>query len=471
MYAVVDIETTGGNATYGKIIEIAIVVFDGLQVVEKFSSLVNPQRPIPPFITSLTGISSKIVANAPVFEEIAERVQALTENKVFVAHNVNFDYSFVKKEFSLLGLDYNRKKLCTVRLARKLVPQAKRFNLGSICGYLGIEIKDRHRALGDAEATVQLLSALLQRDPAQETIRQSLKRNSKEMSLPPHISRAAYDSLPAKQGVYFFHDQRGEIIYVGKAINIKERVSQHFTGNTHSKKKGMFASLIHSVTYQLTGNELISLLLENEAIKKHYPRYNKTNKSFLLNFGIYRYIDQKGFIRLVIGKAGKHDKPISTFSTEAEAVLFLMELVSQHGLCLRLSGLIKTHEKCNYEAHFGQQCPVCQCDIEHQEYNERVEKAMRGIGWQHTFLIKTAGRKVDEDGFVMVEKGRFIGYGFVQNDMSVLSIEDFKDHLQPCYDTQDSQSIIKSFLKKSVLVLQQPVQMYQLHNNMVSEGF
>lgn len=471
MYAVVDIETTGGNASYGKIIEIAVVVFDGNQVVDSFSSLVNPQRPIPPFITSLTGISNKLVAQAPIFEEIAERVQALTENKVFVAHNVNFDFSFVKKEFSLLGMDFNRKKLCTVRLARKLVPEAKRYNLGSICGFLGIEINDRHRALGDAEATVQLLSALLQRDPVQETIRYSLNRNSKEMSLPPHISRTAYDSLPAQHGVYFFHDQRGEIIYVGKAINIKERVTQHFTGNTHSKKKGMFASHIHSVTYKLTGNELISLLLENEAIKKHYPRYNKTNKTFQLNFGIYRYIDQMGFVRLVTGKAGKHDKPISTFNTEAEAVLFLMEMVRQHGLCLRLCGLIKTTEKCHYEAKFGQHCPICQGDIKPQAYNERVEIALQNIAWLHTFLIKTAGRKEDEDGFVMVEKGRFLGYGFIQNDMEIHSIDDLKVHLQPCYDTQDSQSIIKSFLKKSVLVLQQPVQMYQLPFEKLSAGF
>lgn len=463
MYAVVDIETTGGNASYGKIIEIAIVIHDGNEVVESFSSLVNPGCSIPPFITSLTGITNRMVEEAPQFEEIAVRVHRMTENKVFVAHSVNFDYSFVKKEFALLGVDFDRKKLCTVRLSRKLAPGVKRYNLGSICSHFGIDIKDRHRALGDAEATACLLTELLKKEGSAETVKLSLKRNSKEMTLPPHIARATYDALPRAQGVYFFHDEYGKVIYVGKATDIKDRVGQHFSGNTHTKTRAMFSSNIHDVSFQVTGSELISLLLENEAIKKHYPRYNRSNKSFNLNFGLYEYTDQLGFTRIVVGKAGKRDKPFVAFSTESEAVTHILERVYEFGLCLRLCGIIKSNHACNYEERFGKTCPVCQGEIEVPDYNKRVQEAFSGISAQNTFLIKTKGRSREEEGFVMVEKGRFLGYGFVSQDTAISHIGELKDYLQPCYDTQDSQSIIKSFLKKSVLLYQQPVKVYSCH--------
>lgn len=462
MYAVVDIETTGGNATYGKIIEIAIVIHDGTQIQERFSSLINPDCSIPPFITSLTGINNKMVEDAPKFEELAVKIHRLTENKVFVAHNVNFDYSFLKKEFAELGVDFDRKKLCTVRLSRKLVPTAKKYNLGSICGHLGIEILDRHRAMGDAEATAHLLSQLLGRDKDSATVKHSLKRNSKEMTLPPHISRQKFDALPRAQGVYFFYDQSGKVIYVGKAVDLKDRVGQHFSGNTHTKTRTMFLSNIYDVTYVETGNELISLLLENEAIKKHYPRYNRTNKSFNLNIGLYQYTDQLGFTRIIMGKAGKRDKPFAAFGSESEALSYVLTKVQDHGLCLRLCGVIKSHSVCDYEERFGVPCAICKGDITVDDYNGRVELAFAGTGSQHTYLIKTAGRQREEEGFVLVEKGKFLGFGYIANDTAIRHLDDLKAYVQPCYDTQDSQSIIKSYLKKSSLIMDKPMKVYAL---------
>jgi DNA polymerase III subunit epsilon len=460
MYAVVDIETTGGNASHGKVIEVAIVVHDGTQIVERYSSLVNPGRNIPPFITMLTGITNQMVADAPHFEEIAVKVHRMTEGKVFVAHNVSFDFSFIKNEFSAIGVDFDRKKLCTVRLSRKLVPGLKKYNLGSICGHLKIPIHGRHRALGDAEATAHLLTQLLQKDTSTEVVKHSLKRSSKEMSLPPHISREMYDKLPSKQGVYYFHDQNGQVVYVGKAVDIKDRVGQHFSGNTHTKTKTMFKSNIYDVSYTVTGNELISLLLENEDIKKHYPRYNRANKTFQLNFGLYTYEDQLGFTRIVMGKAGKRDKPFVAFGSEAEALHHVLTKVKEHGLCLRLCGVIKSNEMCQYEHQNGQACPVCKGDASVKEYNHRVKEAFSGTAGQHTFLIKTQGRKQDEQGFVLVEKGRFLGFGYVEQDTSVGGIEDLKSYLHPCYDTQDSQTIIKAYLKKSRLLMENPMKVY-----------
>ena len=458
MYAVVDIETTGGNPTQGKIIEIAIVIHDGEKIIETYNTLINPQRSIPPFISGLTGITESMVANAPLFEEVAVKVHRITEGKVFVAHNVNFDFSFLKREFEELGIDFDRKKLCTIRLARKLVPERKKYNLGSICEHFGINIKDRHRALGDAEATAHLLQCLLKIEEAIET--KSPKKKQKELSLPKHISQNVYENLPTEQGVYYFHDEQGKIIYIGKAHNIKESVGQHFSGPT--KAKGLFSKNIYKVTFRITGNELISLLIENEAIKKHFPSYNKLAKTSSLNFGLYKYIDQSGFSRIVIGKAGKRDKPFVAFPNELDATNFILENVSQFGLCLRLCGMIKSNLRCDYEEQFGKTCQVCNNELSVDSYNLLVEDAFSSIGQHKTFIIKTIGRKKGENGFVMVENGRFLGFGYLMSSNQIQSIEQAKYYLEPCYDTQDSQSIIKSFLKKAKLVDTEPIKTFEL---------
>jgi DNA polymerase III subunit epsilon len=458
MYAVVDIETTGGNPTQGKIIEIAIVIYDGIKIIETFNTLVNPQRSIPPFITGLTGITDSMVANSPLFEEIAVKVHRITEGKVFVAHNVNFDFSYLKREFEELGIDFDRKKLCTIRLARKLVPDRKKYNLGSICEHFEIDIKDRHRALGDAEATAILLQKLLKIEESIET--KSPKKKRKELSLPKHISKNVYENLPTEQGVYYFHDEQGKIIYISKATNIKESVRQHFSGP--SKAKGLFSKNIHKISFRITGNELIALLIENEAIKKHFPSLNKPTKTSTLNFGLYKYIDQSGYSRIVIGKAGKRDKPFIAFPNEADATNFIIENVSQFGLCLRLCGMIKSNMRCDYEAQFGKTCQVCNNELSVDSYNLLVENAFSGIGQHKTFIIKTIGRKSGENGFVMVEDGRFLGFGYVMSNNQIQSIEQAKYYLEPCYDTHGAESIIKNFLKKSRLLVTEPIKTFEL---------
>jgi DNA polymerase III subunit epsilon len=460
MYAVVDIETTGGNAADHKIIEIAVVIHDGTGIVESFESLVNPGVKIPAFITSLTGITDHDVMDAPSFDEIAERVYELTKDKIFVAHNVNFDLSFVKKEFAELNVDFVRKKLCTVRLSRKLLPGHRSYSLGTLCAARGITIEGRHRAFGDAEATAKLLTQLLSQDKATEVLADFSKNRNKEMRMPPHVALESFENLPCTQGVYFFHDQQGKVIYVGKAINIKDRVRQHFLGATHTKNRDMFLNSIYDVSYKTTGNELISLLLENEAIKKHYPKYNISNKTFTLNYGLYRYHDQTGFTRIVINKVGKRDKPFVGFSTNSEAMNYVLAKVHEHGLCLRLCGVIDSRIRCSYQNPFGIKCPICEGDIDVEDYNQRVNDAFDGAPLKNTFLIKTEGREKEEQGFVMVENGRFLGYGFVDGSNEVHELDDLKSCLEICYDTQDSQNIIKSFLKRSSLIVESPIKIY-----------
>jgi DNA polymerase III subunit epsilon len=183
MYAIVDIETTGSYAAANGITEISIHVFDGEKVIEKFETLINPGQPIPYFIQTMTGITDKMVANAPRFEEVAEKIHAILSNKIFVAHNVNFDYSFVNSHLKQSGFDLISKKLCTVRLSRKIFPGFPSYSLGKLCQSLGITINDRHRAGGDTEATVKVFRLLMQNDKEQH-IQKSLQRNSKESTLP-----------------------------------------------------------------------------------------------------------------------------------------------------------------------------------------------------------------------------------------------------------------------------------------------
>ncbi|MCU0398590.1 MAG: exonuclease domain-containing protein, partial [Cyclobacteriaceae bacterium] len=229
MYAIVDIETTGGYADHHRITEIAIYHHNGIEITDHFYTLINPGRRIPPFITGLTGITSEMVEQAPPFEEVAESIYALLEGRVFVAHNAHFDYSFLKKEFEQAGIAWSAKKLCTVRLSRKIIPGLRSYSLGSLAESLGIHIKNRHRAGGDAEATAKIFSLLLNRD-ASGHISKSLKRNSGETILPPNLPKEEFDRLPAKPGVYYFLNERSHVIYVGKANNIKKRIAGHFTG-------------------------------------------------------------------------------------------------------------------------------------------------------------------------------------------------------------------------------------------------
>ncbi|RZK70061.1 MAG: DNA polymerase III subunit epsilon, partial [Pedobacter sp.] len=223
MYAIVDIETTGGYASGNGITEISIQVHDGTCIIHNWDTLINPEQYIPSHIESLTGISNEMVVDAPIFDKVAEEIYTLLHDKIFVAHNVNFDYSFIRHHLSLAGYNLNVKKLCTVRLSRKLFPGQSSYSLGKLCGSLQIPLENRHRAGGDAAATAILFSKLLEADSAGIII-QSLAKASKEQALPPNLSKSYIERLPTNPGIYYFKDQKGKVIYVGKAKNIKKRV-------------------------------------------------------------------------------------------------------------------------------------------------------------------------------------------------------------------------------------------------------
>lgn len=297
MYAIVDIETTGGYAARNGIIEISIQVFDGEKVIERFETLVNPHQVIPRYIQAFTGIDNEMVQDAPSFEDIAEKVFTILQGNVFVAHNVNFDYSFVKAHLEAFGYSLNTKKLCTVRLSRQIFPGFPSYSLGNLCHSLGIELKDRHRAGGDAAATVTLFKLMLQQD-SKGFIQSSLKKTSKEQTLPPHVPKGDFLKLPNTPGVYYFHDAKGKVLYVGKAKNIRSRVNSHFSNNSDGKQKQNFLRHIYSISFQPTATELMAAILESTEIKRLWPAFNTSQKKAEDLFGIFVYEDQNGYMRL-----------------------------------------------------------------------------------------------------------------------------------------------------------------------------
>lgn len=336
MYAIVDIETTGGNASESGITEIAIILLNGTVIENSFQSLINPERPIPKSITALTGINDYMVADAPTFPEIAPQILALLQDRIFIAHNVNFDYSFIVHHLRQAGFIWQAKKLCTVRYARKVIPGYPSYSLGKICTAIGISIENRHRAMGDAIATAQLFNHLRTIDHNKEQLAAMLKGKNPETYLPMHCPAEQLEQLPYCPGVYYFNDQHGKIIYVGKAVNLKFRVRSHFTNNTPNRRKQVFAQSVYQINYQACATELMAIILESLEIKKWWPLHNRSQKKWEPTYGLYAVEDRKGRWRLVIEKKKKQLPALYTFTHLEEGFAFarkaaaLFEMDEQH---------------------------------------------------------------------------------------------------------------------------------------------
>jgi DNA polymerase-3 subunit epsilon len=261
LYAVVDIETTGGFASGNGITEIAIIIHDGSEVLDRYETLINPMQEIPAHIEALTGISNDMVESAPIFSLVADKVYELLNDKIFVAHNVNFDFSFIRHQLGLAGFDLQCKKLCTVRMSRKIIPGHRSYSLGKLCNDLKIGLNNRHRAGGDADATAILLTHLLNCD-CDGHITTALNKFSKDHILPANLQKSEVEKLPSTTGVYYFKDQKGKVIYVGKAKNLRKRVCSHFTGNSTSRQRQNFLKEIHNIDYEECGTELMAFILE-----------------------------------------------------------------------------------------------------------------------------------------------------------------------------------------------------------------
>jgi len=447
-YAVIDIETTGGNSVNHRVIEIAVFIHDGSKVIDQFETLINPERKIPAYIEGFTGITNEMVQNAPVFADIAEKLEKITAGRVFVAHNVNFDYGFIRKEFNLLDKTFKRSKLCTVRLSRSLIPDLPSYGLGSICQSLRIPINGRHRAAGDGEATVTLLEKLLERDH-EGFIEAAIKRGSKEAVLPPNLPREDYEKLPEKTGVYYFFDKYDQILYIGKAKNIKERVTSHFRGNTNTRSRQLFMEKVCKVDFLECGNELVALLHESAEIKKYWPPMNRAQKRLHFQYGIYEYVDQNGYCRLSLSRVTKYQQPIVTFYSLSEGRTWLFEKAREFNLCPKFCGLQNSPDECfDYPLQLCE--GACGGHESAKDYNTKVATMLNNISYDGaSFAVIGKGRIKDENSVILIDNGMYAGYTYVPAS----KILNRKDEVSALIDIEpsdnpDIHAILRSFLAK-----------------------
>lgn len=430
MYAIVDIETTGGHASANGITEVAILVHDGQQVIEQFKTLINPLRPIPIYVQALTGIDDEMVSTAPKFQDIAHRIYELLHDKVFVAHNVNFDFSFLHFHLAAAGFNLQTKKLCTVRLSRKIIPGLASYSLGRLCKEVGIEIQDRHRALGDALATAKLFSMLIEQDK-EGHIGKTLNQRSREQSLPPHLPKEDMDKLPSVPGIYYFHNSKSKVIYVGKAKNIRKRVASHFANNKPGRQKQDFLREIHHISFQECGTELMSFILEAVEIKRLWPAYNRSLKRFEYAYALYSFEDQNGYMRLVIDRKKKFSKPHHTFNGIAEGYNLIKSLISGFNLCPKLCFVQRNNDPC---IPIGEESCKGACEqLESADlYNERVVMALNSLSSVLPgFLLIDEGRTFEEKSCLLMENGQFFGMGYIASDLAQADISLVKKHLTP----------------------------------------
>lgn len=446
-YAVIDIETTGGMARRDKITEIAIIVTDGENILDQYSSLVHPERSIPHEITRITGITDEMVASAPRFYEIAKTIIELTEDAIFVAHNVNFDYNFIRYEFERLGYTYSRKQLCTVKLSRKAFPGLSSYSLGNLIQHFGIEVSARHRALDDAKAACILLHRIIDTD-LPESSRDLIRRGIRENKLPESISMDRLHTLPEITGVYYFYDRYGTIIYIGKSINIRSRVLQHFGQVTAKQEKLM--RQVADLDFTVTGSELIALLLESEEIKVHHPEINKAQKKKEYPYVITTDSDSSGFRNFYIENADarKLKGQVLCYQTSTSTARSLLGYMRElYALCEEKIEP-SPNRRCIYH-QLGECNGACAGLEEAADYNERADQAKLHMTrvFEDDFVLFTDGRSADELGMVWIENQKYLGFGYVSSDQADGDPEFLREMIQVRLSTPEANAIIQLYLR------------------------
>lgn len=443
-YTIIDVETTGrGN----QITEISIFKHDGKKVVDEFTSLVNPKALIPDYITALTGIDNAMVASAPTFPEIADIVLSMTENSVFVAHNVNFDYNVLRKEFKKIDINFRRRKLCTIRLSRALFPGFRSYSLGKLCNAMNINLVNRHRARGDAEATVTLFEKLLHHERSKIVFEDFLKKGSKEATLPPHLPKVVFEAIPNAPGIYYFKNKKGKIIYIGKAINLQKRVLGHFYDK--NQKELNLCRETADIDFELSGSDLVARLMEDAAIKHHFPVYNQAAKRVPRAYAVFSYEDRQGLRHLAFNTLKASPHPLRIFHNIRDCRLFLEQVCEQFELCPKYCHLQEHVRACSH--YKLTHCKgVCKQEESVVAYNARVDKAIDYIvNSNRDLIVKQKGRHAEEEAFVLIKNGHYCGYGFVEKSEHIVHPAHLEPYLIKQNETMETQTILRHFLARA----------------------
>ena len=444
MYAILDIETTGGKFNEEGITEIAIHKFDGHKVVDKFISLVNPEKEIQPFVVNLTGINNKMLRTAPKFHEVAKRIIEITEDSVLVAHNAQFDYRILRTEFRRLGYNFERKTLCTVDLSKLLLPDAASYSLGKLVRSLGIPVSDRHRANGDALATIKLFKLLLAKDSEKIIVKDTIRKESQG-----ELSEKQLDivrELPNKTGVFYMHNKEGDIIYLSKSTDIKKKVNQLFTKSGDRSRK--LAKDTKKVTFEETGNELIAILKEHEELIKLRPKYNIIPKKRMFSHVLCKEENENGYDALVIKPFRESKEPLGLFNGVFSAKNHLYKITKEFELCEKVNGISEARGNCSgYDEGICK--GACINKENQQEYNERVVAATAKYNLKEkNVLLLDKGREIGEQSAILIKNGSLVGFGFYNLNHQINNIHILETLITPMNGTRDANFLIESYLRK-----------------------
>jgi len=418
MYAILDIESTGGKYNEEGIMEIAIHRFDGEKVLDQFISLVNPEREIQPFVMKLTGINNKMLRSAPKFHEVAKRIIEITQNAVLVAHNAQFDYRILRTEFRRLGYNFERKTLCTVDLSKKLLPDAESHSLGKLVRSLGIPVSDRHRANGDALATLKLFKLLLAKDAEKVIVKQVIRAETLGELTERQLD--IVERLPSETGVYYMHNKDGEIIFLAKTKNIKKRVNQHFTNE--GKLARTLQKETKKVTFERTGSELAAILKETFELNKNRPKLNKKVLNNSFSHGVFITKDASGKLNLKAEQANGQARRLSSFNSLKASKNFLDKLKEAHAL--------------NGEA--GSE----------QERDTIVELEKKYSLQNRNVLLLDKGRELGEKSVFLIKEGRFQGFGYADLNHQINNIPILESIITPMKGNDNTTFIIESYLRQ-----------------------
>lgn len=367
-FAILDIEATGGKKGTEKIIDIAIYQFDGEQLTDQFSSMVNPEREIDQFVQRLTGITQKMVRRAPKFHELAKRIVEITQDCVIVGHGVDFDYRMLRQEFKSLGYVFERKTLDTLSLSHQLLPGLETYSLGKLCKILGIPVTDRHRAMGDTRATLELFKILLKKDKAKNIIK-SFAQNDPQSKQQISKLLQLQGNLPTKSGIYHYLDTDGEIFYSQAARNIQRAVNQDFT--CKNKKGLQIQTRVKDVHFEITGSFPIALLMQMEEQINHQNLIERKQNYF--KFGLF-------FNPIRIEKLSESNEiPFLIFPTKNKAFKILNSL---------------------------------ELSEESSDNNEKIFKGLKNFSENENYIFIDRGRTAEEKSFIEIEKDKILGFGF-----------------------------------------------------------
>ena len=450
-FAIVDIETTGGKPGRDKIIEIAVVVIENAEIIDRYETLLDPECAIPTNITYLTGIRQDMVEGKPKFYEIAKDLVKITEGCVFVAHNVRFDYTFIREQFKSLGFTYSRKTLCTVRLSRKAFHHLPKHSLGYLIKHFDIQVDSRHRAMADVLATWEVFKKIQASDNFETEIETIISMGVKESLLPQNLSKADLEELPEDPGVYYMHDIEGRPVYIGKSVNIRSRVSNHFSKKT--SKGSRLQKHVDSISYQLTGSDLMASFVESIEIKRHLPPLNRAQKQINYPYHIIKYKNELGYLCFRISRSKKcssSESLVASFASKAGLYSKLGGLVHKNELCSKLVGLSTEEDFC-FNHQIGKCHGACGGQESADAYNSRLSDSLEQLSQElvGSFVILEKGRNKSEKGLILVIDGSIRAYGFLdEQDHSFWNLDNFEEALQPVHETAELRYIIKRYLAK-----------------------